>query len=57
MDDRDFWVMLRRALLLAQGDPGVQARPALRRALAIAVGAITSRYNLGKTEGADRVAS
>ena len=57
MDDRDFWLTLRRALLLAQGDPGVQARPAIRRALAIAVGAINCRYNLGKTEGADRVAS
>ena len=47
MDDRDFWLMLRRALLMAQGDPGVQARPAIRCALAIAVGAINCRYNLG----------
>ena len=49
MDDRAFWLTLRRALLMAQGDPGVQSRPALRRALAIAVGAIECRYNLGET--------
>ena len=40
MDDRQFWLTLRRALLMAQGDHGVQARPAIRRALAIAVGAM-----------------
>ena len=57
MDDRVFWLTLRRALLMVQGDAGVQARPVIRRALAIAVGAINCRYNLGKTEGADTVAS
>ena len=47
MDDRALWLTLRRALLMAQGDPGIQDRPTLRRALAIAVGAIEARYNLG----------
>ena len=49
MDDRAFWMTLRRALLMVQGDAGLQARPVIRRALAIAVGAIEARYNLGDT--------
>ena len=48
MSERAFWLTLRRALLMAQGDPGVQARPAISRALAIAVGAM----NRAEREGA-----
>ena len=49
MDDRQFWLTVRRGLTMAAGDPGIQERPALRRALAILIGAIEARYNLEDT--------
>ncbi len=48
MDERAFWLAIRRALKLLEADPGIQGRSAIRQALAMVISAIESRYSLGK---------
>jgi hypothetical protein len=46
MDDRTFWLAIRRALKLLEADPGIRGRSAARQALSMVIAAIESRYNV-----------
>ena len=48
MDDRAFWLAIRRALLTAAADEWLRSRPRLAQAVAMVASAIESRYNVGE---------
>jgi hypothetical protein len=48
MDERAFWLAIRRALKLLEADPGIRGRSVARQAITMVIAAIDSRYNVGK---------